>query len=72
MIPVVGIQVWLIVKVAALVLLGMYLIFAWVIVRQVRLMTDTLQLGFEGPVKVLAYIHMIFAIFVFLSALIIL
>lgn len=72
MIPVVGIQVWLLIKIAALVLLGMYLIFAWVIVRQVRLMTDTLQLGFEAPVKVFSYIHMAFAIFVFLSALVIL
>lgn len=72
MIPVVGIQVWVLIKIAALILLGMYLIFAWVIVRQVRLMTDTLQLGFEAPVKLFAYIHMIFAIFVFLAALIIL
>jgi hypothetical protein len=72
MIPVLGIQVWIIIKIAALVLLGIYLIFAWVIVRQVRLMTSTLQLGFEAPVKFLSYIHMAFAIFVFLSALIIL
>lgn len=72
MIPVIGIQTWLVVKIAALILLGMYLVFSWVVVRQVRLMTDTLQLGFEGPVKFLAYIHLIFAVFVFLAALIIL
>jgi hypothetical protein len=72
MIPIIGIDFWLIIKIAALVLLGMYLVFAWVIVRQVRLMTDTLQLGFEGPTKLLAYIHMIFAIFVFLAALLLL
>jgi hypothetical protein len=72
MIPIIGIQVWLLIKIAALVLLGMYLIFAWVLVRQVRLMTDTLQLGYEGFVKTLGYIHFFFAVFVFLSALIIL
>lgn len=72
MIPVLGIQVWTLIKIGALILLGMYLVFSWVIVRQVRLMTDTLQLGFEAPVKFLAYIHMIFAVFVFLAALIIL
>lgn len=72
MIPIIGVETWLIVKIASLILLGMYLVFSWVVVRQVRLMTDTLQLGFEAPVKFLAYIHLIFAIFVFLAALIIL
>ena len=72
MVPIVGISVWLIVKVAALILLGMYLVFAIVVVKQVQLMTSTLQLGFEFPVKFLTYIHLGFAIFVFLAALIIL
>lgn len=65
-------QVWPLVKIAALVLLGMYLVFSWVVVRQVRLMTDTLQLGFEGFIKMLSFIHFACAIFVFLSALFVL
>lgn len=69
-IPILGTSIWLIFKILALILLGMYLIFALVMVKQVQLMTDTLQLGFELPVKVLSYIHFIFAVFVFLAALI--
>lgn len=72
MIPIVGISIWPLIKIAALVLLGIYMVFAFVIVRQVKVMTDTLQLGFEAPIKVLSYIHLIFAVFVFLTALIIL
>lgn len=71
-IPIWGVSIWLVVKILVLILLAMYLVFALVIVRQVQLMTDTLQLGFEFPVKVLSFVHLIFAIFVFLSALIIL
>ena len=70
--PTFGISVWPFVKIGALILLGLYIVFSLVIVRQVKLMTDTLQLGFEAPVKILSFMHLIFAIFVFLAALIIL
>ena len=63
---------WIIIKSLALVLLGMYLIFGLVVVKQVQMMTSTLQLGFEGLLKALAYTHLAFAILVFLSAIIIL
>ena len=63
---------WAIIKFFALFILGMYLIFGLVVVRQVKMMTDTLQLGFETLAKLLAYGHMAFAILVFLTALIIL
>lgn len=71
-IPFTNLSVWLLIKAAALVLLGMYLVFSLVVVRQVKMMTDTLQLGFETVAKFLTYAHLIFAIFVFLAALIIL
>lgn len=67
-----GISFWMIIKVFVLILLAMYLIFAFVIVKQVQLMTGTLQLGFEAPVKLFSYVHLVYAIFVFLAALIIL
>lgn len=70
--PIFGISVWLAVKVAALILLGMYLVFSLVIVRQIKLMTSTLSLGFEAPITMLGYIHLAFAVLVFLAALIIL
>lgn len=62
----------LLVKIASLILLGMYLVFSLVVVRQIKLMTDTLQLGYEQMVKMLGYIHLIFAILVFLAAWVIL
>lgn len=70
--PILNINMWMIIKSFALVLLGMYLVFGLVVVRQVKMMTDTLQLGFEGLAKVLAYSHLAFAILVFLFAIIIL
>lgn len=70
--PIFGISIWLVVKVASLILLGMYLIFALIVVRQIKLLTSTLTLGFETPITLLGYIHLSFAILVFLAALIIL
>jgi len=63
---------WILIKALALVLLGMYLIFAFVITRQVKLMTSTLYFGFDTPAKILSYLHLAFAVLVFLTALIIL
>lgn len=67
-----GFNTWILIKALALVMLGMYLIFAFVITRQVKLMTTTLHLGFDAPAKFLAYFHLAFAVLVFLAALIIL
>ncbi len=63
---------WIIIKALALVLLAMYLIFAFVITRQVKLMTSTLQLGFESLAKTLSFLHLVFAVLVFVTALVIL
>ncbi len=68
----IGLNVWLLIKILALLLLGMYLIFSLVVIKQVNLMTRTLQLGYEQIVKTLSYLHLIFAVLVFLAALIIL
>lgn len=67
-----GFNSWIIIKVLVLILLGMYLIFAFVITRQVKLMTSTLQLGFESLAKTLSFLHLAFAVLVFVTALIIL
>lgn len=66
------ISVWFILKIVAIVLLSMYLIFALVVVRQIKMMTGTLQLGYEGLVKMFGYIHLLFAVLVLLFAIIIL
>jgi hypothetical protein len=70
--PLVNINIWPIVKIFVLFGLGLYLIFALVVIRQVQLMTKTIKMNFEVPVKFLALTHLLFAIAVFLFALIIL
>ncbi len=62
-------QVWIIVKIALLFALVIYIIFAYVIVKQVGLMTNTLELGHERVVKLLAAAHLAFAVGVFVFAL---
>lgn len=71
-IPIFGISIWVIAKIFAIFGLVLYLVFALVVVRQVKLMTDTLEVGFELPIRILAYAHLIFAILVLLAAFVIL
>jgi hypothetical protein len=66
MIPIIGISVWIVVKAFALFALAIYIVFAFVIVKQVNLMTDTLEIGFEGPVRLLAWAHLLFSVGLFL------
>ena len=66
------INTWFLLKILSLILLGMYFIFALVVLKQVKLMTATLQLGFEGFVKFIALAHLIFAVIVFVTALVVL
>jgi len=63
-----GFDTWIIVKVLALVLLGMYLVFALVVTKQVSLMIKTLNLGFNAPIRFMALLHLLFAIVVFIAA----
>ena len=60
------------IKILALLVLGIYIIFAFIITRQVKIMTSTLTLGFEFIARFLAFIHLAFAIFVFITALVVL
>jgi len=71
-IPIIGVSIWFIAKIMVLFGLIIYSIFAAVVVRQVQLMTDTLEVGLEKPIRFLAIAHLIFSLFVFLLALVIL
>lgn len=71
-IPVLGVSIWFIVKIFVLFALLVYIVFSVVVVRQVNLMTETLKVGLETPLKIIALTHLILAILVFLFALIIL
>lgn len=67
--PVIGVSVWFIVKIFFLIAIGVYDLFAIVVVRQVQLMTDTLEVGFETPIRLLSLLHLLVAIGVFILAL---
>lgn len=62
----------LIVKFFVLLGLGLYAIFAVVMVRQEQLMSDVLEEGFEPVLRLLVYIHLFAAIGAFLLALVLL
>ena len=72
MIPIIGISVWAIVKVFFLIALGLYILFSLIVIRQIQLMTDTLEVGFEAPIRLVGLIHLVVAISVFVLALLIL
>ncbi|MEK7472489.1 MAG: DUF5657 family protein [Patescibacteria group bacterium] len=65
-------MIWSIIKVLILVFLLIYIIFAFVVVKQVKLMTVTLEVGFENQLKLLSIIHLLFAIAVLVFAIIVL
>lgn len=66
------IGVWDWVKLLVLFGLGLYIIFAFIIVREVDLMNRTLNGIFNLPIKVASLIHLIFSVLVFILGLIIL
>ncbi len=67
-----GITILPFVKVGLLLGLLIYIVFAFVVVKQVKLMTDTLELGHEGIIKILSKALLLFAIAVFFFSLILL
>lgn len=67
-----GISIWGVAKIFAIFALLLYLVFALVVVRQIRLMTDTLEVGFETPIRILGYLHLALAVLVLLIAFLVL
>jgi len=70
--PFLATSAWLIAKIFVLVALAIYLIFAVVIIRQINLMVDTTDIGFSLPIKLVGWAHFLFAVGIFILALIIL
>lgn len=60
--PLAPFPILLITKYFVIFALSLYLIFAIVVIRQVQLMTDTLEVGFEIPLKIISYLHFLLAI----------
>lgn len=66
-----SIQIWGVVKILFSFALLIYVVFAFLVVKQVNLMIETLQ-QVELPLKAVALIHLMIALFVFVLAILIL
>lgn len=67
-----SLSVWWLVKALFVIGLGIYLAFAVIIVRQVGLMTKTLNGEFDVSLKLVTWIHLAVAVVVFFLTLVIL
>ncbi len=65
-------SIWPIIKIFIIIFLSIYIIFALVVVRQVQLMTKTLEVGFENQLKFLSLVHLMAAVGVLIFAILIL
>ena len=64
--------IWGIAKVLIIIGLLVYIAFAFVVMKQVKMMTDTLDIQLEGPIKLMTKIHFAIAIGVLILAIVIL
>jgi len=60
---------FILIKIAAVIGMSIYNIFAFIIIKQVNLMTQTLEVDLEKTIKGVAVAHFIFSIFVLVYAL---
>lgn len=67
-----GLSVWDGVKWLMVLGLGLYVVFAVVAVRQVQLMSRTINGALEWPIRLLATVHLAVAVVVLLAAVVIL
>ena len=59
-------------KLLIILILSLYLVFGVIILRQISLMTKTVDTPLTPKIKFLGYIHMIFAVLVWLCAIVLL
>lgn len=62
----------ILIKIATILFLLFYLVFAGVVIKQAKIMTETIQIGFESQIKTLVFFHFVFALIVLFLAIIIL
>jgi prepilin signal peptidase PulO-like enzyme (type II secretory pathway) len=67
-----NLSIWLMVKFFVLLALFVYIVFAFLVVREVDLMTRTVKDIFNLPIKIISWLHLVFSLLIFLLALIIL
>jgi hypothetical protein len=59
-------------KIGIILFLIIYVVFSVIIIKQVRMMTETLNLGFEAQIKSVVFLHFVFSLGVLLLAIFIL
>jgi hypothetical protein len=67
--PILSDTFFTVIKFGLLAFLFLYIVFAGIVIKQVSVMTRTVKMGFEGFVKIVAVIHFIFAVAVFVFSL---
>jgi len=65
-------SIWWLIKLLYLAVLGLYIAFAVIVVRQLKLMSETVKASLNALLSVIAVAHLLVAILVFLLALVIL
>lgn len=65
-------SIWTIIKIFVIIFLFIYVIFSLVVIKQVSLMAQTLEVGFEKQLKFLSFLHFLFAVGVLVFGFIIL
>jgi len=61
----------IVIKLGSIALMAVYIIFAFVVVRQTKLMVRTFSTAFEQKLKLISWLHLITAVIVFILALVI-
>jgi len=67
-----SLTIWHVAKVMFCLVFGLYIFFSVVVLRQISLMTETLNGQFELPLKLVGVLNLALAIFLFVGALLIL
>jgi hypothetical protein len=65
-------EIWQIVKWFFVFAFSLYVVFSVVVIKQVSMMNKTLNVHFEKPVTLLAYLHFFFAVGVLIFAFLVL
>jgi hypothetical protein len=59
---------FLVIKIGIFLFLTIYAVFAATIVKQVKIMIETLSTGFETQIKIAVYLHFLLALLILLMA----
>lgn len=65
-----NLSIWVVAKVFVLIALGLYIAFAVMVLREVSLMNRTLKGVFNLPITIIAWLHLVFALLIFVFALV--